>query len=95
MFSVQTEVADQEATIHKDEFLGVALHVTNGVAHYTVAVDSRRSFDVLETDRYVMLTFGSSSRPRKEVTGTRLWRDKYVVVQRYGRNPRSYLIVRR
>jgi hypothetical protein len=84
-----------EAPLWVDDHLKLMMSIERGSALYRVRVDRRRAFQSIEDPLWIAVFFGQSPRLRPQIKGQRLWRDKQIVVQRFGRKPRSYFIVAR
>ncbi len=84
-----------EDLVWEDNFLKLLYRAASGSAVYRVRVDQRRKYQLLEDPRWLVLFFGKSDRLRYLIRGQRLWRDKHIVLYRYGRKPRGYFIVAR
>lgn len=93
--SLSVDQEDDDVIVWADDFLRITLVVTEGTALYTVRLDQRRRYDCLEGPDWVAVFFGRNPTLRTKIKGQRLWRDKQIVVQRYGRKPRGYMIVAR
>lgn len=85
----------QEEPLWVDDHLKVLVTIHKGDALYRVRIDQRRVYESIEDPHWIAVFFGQSRRIRSQIKGQRLWRDKQIVVQRYGRKPRSYFIVAR
>lgn len=85
----------REEPLWIDDHLKVMVTIDKGSALYRVRIDQRRVYQCIEDPQWVAVFFGQSQRIRSQIKGQRLWRDKQIVVQRYGRKPRSYFIVAR
>jgi hypothetical protein len=90
-----TQPEAREEPLWMDDHIKVMVTITQGSALYRIRVDQRRSYQFIHDPRWVAVFFGQSPRIRSHIKGQRLWRDKQIVVQRYGRKPRSYFIVAR
>jgi len=95
VLSLPIEQEDEEIVVWADDYLRITLLVEAGIATYTVRLDQRRRYECIEGPSWVAIFFGRSPRLRSRIKGQRLWRDKQIVVQRYGRKPRSYMVVAR
>lgn len=84
-----------ETPLWTDDHLKVLVTVKEGSALYRVRIDRRRLFQCIEDPTWIAVFFGQSPRIRPQIKGQRLWRDKQIVVHRFGRKPRSYFIVER
>ena len=51
--------------------------------------------DVIDDEKWIMLTFGKGDNIRKMLNIQRAWNDKNVLIGKGGRKPRFYFIVRR
>jgi len=84
-----------EKPLWVDDHLKVLVTIEKGSALYRVRIDQRRVYQYIQDPLWVAVFFGRSQRLRPQIKGQRLHRDKSIVVQRYGRKPRSYFIVAR
>jgi len=84
-----------ESPVWMDSHIKVWLSSQSGSTLYRVRIDQRRTYQEVVNPEWIALFFGKNARIRSYIKGERLWRDKQVVVQRYGRKPRSYVIVAR
>ena len=87
--------AAAENPLWVDDHIKVLVTFKGGSALYRVRIDQRRAFQFVEDPQWIVLFFGQSPKIRPHIKGQRLWRDKQIVIQRYGRKPRSYFIVAR
>jgi len=76
-----------------DSYLKVYQRVYEGTVTYRIRIDGRRTSQILEDPKWVAVFFGVSNKARPKVRGKRLWRDKLIVVERFGLKPRTYLVV--
>jgi hypothetical protein len=96
LLTVQVDQANEaETPLWVDDHLKVLLTIQEGQALYRVRIDQRRVYQEVLTPQWVALFFGQSPRIRTGIKGQRLWRDRQIVLQRYGRKPRSYIVVAR
>lgn len=86
---------EQETPVWVDDHIKVLASIQMGEALYRVRIDKRRSYQEVVDPQWIALFFGQSPRLRTSIKGQRLWRDRQIVVQRYGRKPRSYILVAR
>lgn len=94
VLTLSGDLPDQrEEEIWGDKYLRVFQRVYDGTVTYRVRINRRRAYQCLEDPNWVALFFGVTDRARSKVTGKRLWRDKLIVMQRFGLKPRTYLIV--
>lgn len=84
-----------ESVLWADDHLKLFVVCTDGQAVYRVRLDQRRAHKEVIGPRWIGLFFGQSSRIRPYIKGRRLWRDRQLVLQCYGRKPRSYFVVAR
>lgn len=93
---VPTEADDcAESALIEDDYVKVFLSVTGHEARYRIRPNLRWRFETIEDSKFITLFFGVHSKPRHRIGGQRLYRDKHIVIQRYGRKPRAYFIVAR
>ncbi len=85
----------REESLWADDHLKIVVTIDRGSALYRVRIDQRRVYQYIQDPQWIAVFFGQSPRLRSQIKGQRLWRDKQIVVQRYGRKPRSYFIVAR
>lgn len=96
VLETQAEQPDvREELLWVDDHLKIMVTIESGAALYRVRIDQRRVYQYIYDPQWVAVFFGQSPRLRSQIKGQRLWRDKQIVVQRYGRKPRSYFIVAR
>jgi hypothetical protein len=93
---VEGEISDQESTLlAEDDYVKVYVESHKKMVSYKVQIDQRRVYQVLEDEKWVVLFFGKCPDMRSKVAGVKLWRDKCIVVERFGDTPRMYCIVSR
>jgi len=94
VLTIPSDTPDRpDEVIWEDQYLKVYRRAYDGTVIYRLRIDQRRAYQTLEDPRWVALFFGVSSRRRHQVKGTRLWRDRLIVVERFGLKPRTYLVV--
>jgi hypothetical protein len=93
---LESDVPDQESTLLvKDSYLKIFVEAHKKIVSYAVSIDKRRTPRVLEDQKWIVLFFGYSPQIQPKVQGVKLWRDKCIVVERFGELPRMYCLVAR
>jgi hypothetical protein len=85
----------KEKLVWRDTYLQLYQRIYSGRITYRIRVDRRRVYEVLKDPQWITLFFGRDPDVSVMEKGDKVWRDRYVIVQKFGDSPRSYVIVAR